>query len=190
MLHRTTARDVFSDGTIAETSEVVHHEVGRAVDTVLAATSPDARREALANLLGECSAPADQTTDNLASGVEAVLGATTAMARREAVASLIGEACGLRVLIELAAMEFTEHCTWRAKGAKLREYQVTSMNHGDGGKMWFPPVYDPGRDDYDGEAVAIERDGHGPLRSIEEAFAVARGYEAAAQVRDATPGGR
>ena len=35
MLHRTTARDVFSDGTIAETSEVVHHEVGRAVDTVL-----------------------------------------------------------------------------------------------------------------------------------------------------------
>ena len=64
------------------------------------------------------------------------------------------------------------------------------MNHGDGGKMWFPAVYDPGRDDYDGEAVAIERDGHGRLRSIEEAFAVARGYEAAAQVRNATPGGR
>ena len=79
---------------------------------LLAATSPDARREALANLLGGCSvALADQTADNLASGVEVVLGATTAMARREAVASLIGEACGLQVLIELAAMEFTEHCT-------------------------------------------------------------------------------
>ena len=114
MLHRTTARDVFSDGTIAETSEVVHHEVRRAVDTVLAATSPDARRETLANLLGGCSvALADQTADNLASGVEVVQGAATAMARREAVASLIGEACGLQVLIELAAMEFTEHCTWR-----------------------------------------------------------------------------
>ena len=52
------------------------------------------------------------------------------------------------------------------------------------------PYDEPGRDDYDGEAVAIERDGHGRLRSIEEAFAVARGYEAAAQVRNATPVGR
>ena len=57
-------------------------------------------------------------------------------------------------------------------------------------RILYPAVYEPGRDDYDGEAVAIERDGHGRLRSIEEAFAVARGYEAAAQVRNATPGGR